>query len=72
MLTKYREELERVAQALLEYETLTGEEIAQVARGEKISRPDPMADAKKPVRSKLPSSRTKPEDDATDKPTTVH
>ena len=64
LLTERRDELERVAQALIEYETLTGEEIKQIARGEKIERPDPSTLAPKPVRSKLPSSR-KADGDAT-------
>ncbi len=57
ILTEHRDQLESVALALLDYETLTGEEIKQLIRGEKISRPDPAAEAPKPVRSKLPSSR---------------
>ena len=35
-----RDDWERLAQALLEYETLTGEEIAKVIRGEKLDRPE--------------------------------
>jgi cell division protease FtsH len=62
ILTEYRDELERIAQALILYETLNGEEINQIARGEEISRPDPAAVAPKPVRSSLPSSRKKEEE----------
>jgi len=40
ILTEHRDELEAVAQALLEYETLTGEEIQKAIRGEPIDRPD--------------------------------
>ena len=43
ILTDYREELEILAQALLEYETLTGEEIKTVLRGEKIVREEARA-----------------------------
>lgn len=43
ILTENRDELERLAQALLEYETLSGEEIQAVVRGEKISREEPSA-----------------------------
>lgn len=38
ILTEHSDELERLAQALLEYETLTGEEIQAIARGESIVR----------------------------------
>ena len=38
ILTEYGHELELLAQALLEYETLTGEEIKAVVKGEKIVR----------------------------------
>ena len=57
ILTDYHHELESVAQALLSYETLTGDEITLLARGEALTRPDPAANAPKPVRSVLPSSR---------------
>jgi cell division protease FtsH len=40
ILTEHREEFEYLAQGLLEYETLTGEEIAKVILGEKIDRSD--------------------------------
>lgn len=38
MIKKYNKEFEAIAQGLLEYETLTGEEIQQLAAGEKPSR----------------------------------
>ena len=41
ILTENQNELEILAQALLEYETLSGEEIAALLRGETIIRPDP-------------------------------
>lgn len=44
---------------MLEYETLSGDEIHQLLKGEKILRPDLSADAKKPVASSLPSRRKK-------------
>jgi cell division protease FtsH len=40
ILTEHSEGFERLAQGLLEYETLTGEEIARVIAGEKIDRSD--------------------------------
>ena len=57
ILTTHRDQLETVALALIEYETLTGEEIKQLMAGEKIARPDPSADAPKPIRSKLPGGK---------------
>ncbi len=71
ILTDHHDQLEAVAQALIEYETLTGEEIHQIMRGEKIDRPDLDDLAPKPIRSRLPSSR-KREDAAADESTTVH
>jgi cell division protease FtsH len=41
ILNEKREDLEMLAQGLLEYETLSGEEIQAVLRGEKIVREDP-------------------------------
>ncbi len=38
LITKHRDELETIAQALLEYETLTGEELRGLLRGEPIVR----------------------------------
>ncbi len=40
ILTEKRDDLERLAQGLLEYETLTGGEIAKVLRGEPLDRSD--------------------------------
>jgi len=40
VLTEKAVEHQRLAEALLEYETLSGEEIAQVLRGEKLDRPE--------------------------------
>lgn len=40
LLTEHRDQLELLAQALLEYETLTGEEIDQLIRDGKIDRPE--------------------------------
>jgi cell division protease FtsH len=40
ILTKYRKELDKVTQALLEYETLSGDEVNALLKGEKIVRPE--------------------------------
>ncbi|MDX9862568.1 MAG: cell division protein FtsH, partial [Rhodospirillales bacterium] len=39
ILTEHRDELEKLAVALLEYETLSGEEVKALLRGEPIVRP---------------------------------
>ena len=39
ILTKHRDELEKLAQALLEYETLSGDEVKALLKGEPIVRP---------------------------------
>ena len=57
ILTENREQLENVAKALIEFETLTGEEINQIMRGEKLDRPDSESLKPKSVRSKLPSRK---------------
>jgi cell division protease FtsH len=48
ILTKHRSELEAIAQALLEYETIDNEDIKVLLTGEKLSRPVP-ASAKKKI-----------------------
>src|SRR6056297_959709 len=45
ILTERREDLERLAQGLLEYETLTGDDIAKVLRGEPLDRSGDEGDA---------------------------
>ncbi|MBK18723.1 MAG: cell division protein FtsH [Rhodospirillaceae bacterium] len=65
ILTDHGDELETLAQALLEYETLSGDEIAALLRGETIIRPDPdEPPADRKGRSSVPTSgSTKKKDD---------
>jgi cell division protease FtsH len=63
ILTERRADLESLAQGLLEYETLSGDEIQAVLRGEKITRkvnddPMPPADTR---RGSVPSSAPRPD-----------
>jgi cell division protease FtsH len=44
ILTEKRDDLERLAQGLLEYETLTGNEIARVIAGEALNRGEDLDD----------------------------
>ena len=56
ILTDHLDELHAIGQALLEYETLSGEEIRGLIKGEKIKRPD-ITPTKAVGKSSLPSSR---------------
>ncbi len=59
ILGEKRKDLDTVSNALLEYETLTGDEVQALMRGESISRPDPddsSADAGRKKRSSVPTS----------------
>ena len=55
VLTDRRQDWEKLSEALLEYETLTGEEIAKLLRGEAIVREDP-SDWTSPPPSSVPST----------------
>lgn len=48
------DELHRLAEALLEYETLTGEEIRQIMRGQPIERPEEADDGPVNRRASVP------------------
>jgi len=55
ILIERRNDWENIAQALLEFETLTGEEIQKLLRGEKIVREDP-TDTLSPPQSSVPTA----------------
>ncbi|MFN3868501.1 MAG: ATP-dependent zinc metalloprotease FtsH [Hyphomicrobiaceae bacterium] len=54
VLTKHRQDLEAIAQALMEYETISGEEVMALMRGEKIVRPTDDDETKGPIGSAVP------------------
>jgi len=57
VLTEHLDELHRIAKALLEYETLSGEEIKGLAAGEEVKRPETQPPKPDAAKSSLPSSR---------------
>ncbi|MGE5953000.1 MAG: cell division protein FtsH, partial [Qipengyuania vulgaris] len=57
VLTQQEDKLHLLAQAMLEYETLTGEEIDQLMKDGKIDRPD---EPKGPVAVRKPGGTTVP------------
>ena len=64
IVTENEQEFERLAQGLLEYETLTGEEIARVMRGEPPHAPDDedggsKVEEKKPSLTAIPKAKKK-------------
>ncbi len=61
ILVEKRDDLETIAKGLLEYETLSGEEVKSLLRGETIVRPDPDDDypADKGRKSSVPTSGSK-------------
>jgi len=66
IVTENEEEFERLAQGLLEYETLTGEEIARVMRGEPPHAPDDedggsKVEEEKPSLTAIPKAKKKPD-----------
>ncbi len=72
ILTQYRHELEIVAEGLLEYETLSGEEINVLVKGDKIIRLDTRKtnNASTPRRASVPGAGWPPSEEptTTDKP----
>lgn len=70
MLKKYEKDLHKLAKALLEYETLTGDEIKEVLKGKKLKRPDvaePVKDILKPKRKSALSLNDNEHDEKTKK-----
>ncbi len=60
ILTEHRDDLEKLTQALLEYETLSGTEVNALLKGEPIFRPDPDdTENEEGARTSVPSSGTR-------------
>ena len=56
IVSAHRKQLEAVTQALMEYETITGEECQALMRGEKIVRREDEDDVKGPIGSAVPAA----------------
>ena len=56
ILTEHRDDLERLAKALLEHETLSGDEVAAVLRGETIVKPEDTTPEPPPAAQAKPKS----------------
>ena len=54
VLTAHRKDLESITQALMEYETISGEEVKALMRGDKIVRPSDDDETKGPIGSAVP------------------
>ena len=66
IITDHRDEFVKLAEGLLEYETLSGEEITDLLAGKEIHRHDVETSKRaKPVKSSLPSKRKKKDTDET-------
>ncbi len=61
ILTEKAEDHKRLSEALLEYETLSGEEIAKILRGERLDRPDDTPSSPLPPAPALPVTDEDPE-----------
>ena len=60
ILTEQKDDLEILAQGLLEFETLNGEEIKDLLKGKRPVREDPSEDTQPPRGSAVPSTGSKP------------
>ena len=56
VIANSRHDLEAITQALMEYETISGEECMAVTRGERIVRPTDDEDSRGPMGSAVPSA----------------
>jgi cell division protease FtsH len=65
VLSANQDELEAITQALMEYETITGEEVKALLRGEKIDRPTDDDSSRGPVATAVPVAgrQSKPHDE---------
>lgn len=68
LLTKHRDELEIVAKALLEFETLTGDEIKDILAGKEIRKGSDLKDSKPVKTSSVPVASSVNNDNEDDKP----
>jgi cell division protease FtsH len=67
ILVKFGDELEALAQGLLEYETLSGDEIKALLKGEKIIREEPFSQEAQDMGASVPTSKPSPVADADEK-----
>ena len=63
IITEKHSETEMLAQALLEFETLTGDEIKDLLKGKRPVREDPSEDSQPPRGSAVPATGSKPRPD---------
>ncbi len=71
ILTEFIDALHMIAKNLLEYETLTGDEIKSLVNGDPIDRSGNDAGSKLSTKTSVPSSRKKPESPASGEPATA-
>ncbi|MES1199299.1 MAG: ATP-dependent zinc metalloprotease FtsH [Pseudomonadota bacterium] len=60
VLTEFKDQLKQIADALVEYETLSGDEVHRVLRGEKLDRPEDAAPPPAPPAPALPITDDEP------------
>jgi cell division protease FtsH len=64
VLTAHRKELEAITQALMEYETISGDEVSSLMRGEKVVRASDDEGTKGPIGSAVPTTgRSRPREE---------